>query len=98
MERYFAYLTGKAHDGILDYGLGEWGTLNPNVPTGFTATWAYYRDATLLAKIAGVLGKVDDAARYDAAAAQIAVAFNARFFDPARACAVPKLVVSSVSW
>lgn len=81
MQRYYDYLAGKAQGGILNYGLGEWGTLDSSVPTAFTATWAYYRDATLLSRIARVLGKPDDATRYGAAATQIADAFNTRLFD-----------------
>ncbi len=81
IQRYVDYLAGKAQGSILNYGLGDWGTLDRSVPTAFTATWAYYRDATLLSHIAHVLGKPDDETRYDAAAAQIAEAFNARLFD-----------------
>lgn len=81
MQRYVDYLGGKASGDILDYGLGEWGTLDGRVPTAFTATWAYYRDTTLLARTARVLGRPDDAARYEAAAARIATACNARLFD-----------------
>lgn len=81
MQRYFDYLSSKAQASILDYGLGEWGTLDPSVPKAFTATWAYHRDATLLAAMARVLGKNDDATHYDSMAGTIAAAFNGRFFD-----------------
>ncbi len=47
------------------------------------ATAFYYLDVCTMARIAGVLGKADDARRYGELAEAIKAAFNERFFDPA---------------
>lgn len=46
------------------------------------ATAFYYLDLWLMARIAGVLGRLDDAKRYEDRAARVKEAFNARFYDP----------------
>ncbi len=90
MRRYFDYLTSRADGRILSHGLGDWYDLGPKAPgvaqltpIALTATAIYYEDATVLAKIAKRLGRRDDAAAYEATAAEIGSAFNARFFDAA---------------
>lgn len=91
MQRYFDYLTSRADRRILSHGLGDWYDLGPNhpglaqlTPIALTATAIYYEDARTLARIAQHLRKSDDSARYTAEADAIAVAFNARFVDPAK--------------
>ena len=32
MQRYVAFLEGKAKDGIVDYGLGDWYDIGPGAP------------------------------------------------------------------
>jgi alpha-L-rhamnosidase len=54
-----------------------------NMPLSI-ATAFYYLDVTLMAKIAAVLGKIDEALIYDNLASEIKRAFNKRFFDPAQ--------------
>ena len=90
MQRYVAYLGTKATGHILSQGLGDWYDLGPKqpgtsqlTPMGVTGTATYYYDLTILAKIARLLGKADDAAGYEARGAAVKMAFNARFFDPA---------------
>jgi hypothetical protein len=83
MARYVAYLESKAGNGrILSYGLGDWRQLE-STPNAVTATTIFYDDARILAKMAELLGKTADAARYGKLAAEIQDAFNKQFFNAA---------------
>jgi alpha-L-rhamnosidase len=89
MQRYVAYLGSKATDQILSYGLGDWFDLGPArpgpsqlTPMALTATSIYFYDVDILSKVAGVLGKKEDAVKYVALANQIKSAFNKKFFNP----------------
>jgi alpha-L-rhamnosidase len=89
MQRYVDYLSSKAVDHILSHGLGDWYDMGPKPPglaqlTGMkvTATAVYYQDLTVLAKIAGLLGHSDDAARYIALAEEVKASYNRELFHP----------------
>jgi hypothetical protein len=90
MQRYVTFLQSKAVDGIVAYGLGDWYDIGPG-PSGFsklttlgvTGTIMLYEDAAALEKIATLLGKSADAAKYRALAAAEKDAFNKRFYDVA---------------
>lgn len=89
MQRYFDYLTSRAQNRILSHGLGDWCDVGPKsggypqlTPIPFVATATYYEAARAMEQIAQHLRRTDDAPRYAAAAAEIAAAFNATFFDP----------------
>ncbi|WP_339153907.1 family 78 glycoside hydrolase catalytic domain [Actinomadura luteofluorescens] len=79
MVRYVDYLSAKAKGNLLDYGLGDWITFDNSTPKGVTATFGYHRAVTALARIAQVVGKGADAARYEALAGEIGSAFNAKY-------------------
>ncbi|TMR98008.1 family 78 glycoside hydrolase catalytic domain [Nonomuraea basaltis] len=79
MCRYTDYLTGRADDGILGHGLGDWIGLDPATPVPLVSTWGYWRAATTMARVAGVLGRDDDAKRYRALSERIAAAFTSAF-------------------
>ncbi|HEY3686973.1 MAG TPA: family 78 glycoside hydrolase catalytic domain [Streptosporangiaceae bacterium] len=79
MRRYLDHLTSKASGNLLDYGLGDWAATDQSTPVGIAATYGYYRSASALADIAGVLGRTDDAAAYRKLAGNIASAFNAKY-------------------
>jgi alpha-L-rhamnosidase len=88
MQRYFDYLTSRAKDRLLSYGLGDWCDVGPKrggygqlTPAPLVATSIYYEDARALERIAGHLGRTDDARRYAAAATEIAASFNRAFLD-----------------
>jgi PelA/Pel-15E family pectate lyase len=88
MKRYVAYLGSKATDDIVSHGLGDWYDLGPKAP-GFaqltpvplTGTAFYYQDVRVLAEIATLLGKADEAAEYERLAGRIHAAFNREFFN-----------------
>jgi alpha-L-rhamnosidase len=92
MKRYVAYLASRARGDIVDYGLGDWYDIGPKppglsqlTPIALTATAIYFEDNQALARIAARLGREDDGRRYSEAVNRIKAAFNARFFDAARA-------------
>ena len=92
MERYVAYLASRARGDIVGYGLGDWYDLGPKppgpsqlTPIALTATAIYFEDNQALARVAARLGREDDVRRYSDAVSRIKAAFNARFFDAARA-------------
>ena len=87
MQRYAAYLHGKLKNGLLDYGLGDWYDIGPGEPgeskltsKGVTATATYYELLTDMTKIAALLGKPEDAARFQVESESVKQAFNDRFF------------------
>jgi alpha-L-rhamnosidase len=89
MKRYFAYLEGRAAGGLLAEGLGDWydvvvekpGRANLTPPP-VTATAFYYQNAVVLAKIAIVLGRADEAADFAARAEAIRATYNRDLFKP----------------
>lgn len=88
MQQYIDYLTSRADNHIVAYGLGDWFDIGPQGPgrsqltsNGVTATAIYYYNTTIVAQIARHLGKPDDAQKYEALAKEIKAAFNEKFFD-----------------
>lgn len=88
MKRYMEYLGKQASDHILTEGLGDWydiGPARPGVsqltPKGVTATAIYYYDLSILARVARLLGQVDEGRGYASLAAEVKKAFNDKFFD-----------------
>lgn len=75
MQRYVSFLEGKAVDGTVAYGLGDWYDIGPGDPglsklttLGVTGTLMLYHDAMTMHKIARLLRKDADAANYAALA------------------------------
>jgi alpha-L-rhamnosidase len=88
MIRYLEYLTNKAKNHILSYGLGDWYDIGPRepgpaqqTPNGVTATATYYYDLILMQKIALVLGRTSDAAKYKQLSLEVRKAYNNAFFN-----------------
>ena len=91
MRRYVAYLATRAHEGIIDYGLGDWLDIGPGEPgtsklttAGVTATAIYYQDLLVLEKATALLGHIEESRNYARQAAEVRIAFNSRFFDATR--------------
>ena len=89
MQKYLDYLTSRADNHIIDYGLSDWYDLGPEHPgysqlttRGVTATAIYFYDATIMQQVATLLGKTDDAQRYGELAAAIRKAFNEKYYHP----------------
>lgn len=89
MKAYYRYLESKAEDNILSEGLGDWYDLGPNHGPGraqltlppLTATAFLFQDASLLGKMAELLGRAEDAKHFKARAAAIRASFNERFYN-----------------
>jgi hypothetical protein len=89
MKHYIDYLARGAKGHVVSTGLGDWyDNLSEGDPTltpvELTDTAFYYQDYRVLAKIATVLGKVDEAAQFEQKAVDVRRAFNQKFFIPAR--------------
>lgn len=88
MANYLRYLDGRAQDGIVSHGLGDWYDIGPKppgvaqlTPVPLTATAIYYECTRVLASIAAVLGKSEEVRRHNDSADRIRDAFNRRFFN-----------------
>lgn len=89
MRRYVDYLSSRAENHIVGYGLGDWYDIGPGEPgeskltsRGVTATAIYYLDLQVLQKAGKLLGKSDDSQKYAALAAEVRKSFNSKLFDP----------------
>jgi len=85
MSRWVDFLSNKAKDYILSYGLGDWcppGYVSPkNTPVTLTSTGYYYYNVLIISQVAQILGKSDDAIKYSKLANCIKMAFNNKFFN-----------------
>jgi alpha-L-rhamnosidase len=94
MKAWVDYMTSRAGDDYLwtgDFHFGDWlafATTNSDYPGATTekdliATAYYAYSSGLLSKIATILGKTDDAAKYSKLSGNIKKAFNLEFVTPA---------------
>lgn len=96
-----AYLQGQTDEGVLTYSYyGDWappagqaqtnsigaGAVSARTPGSLISTGYFFYNATLLARIAGVLGKLEDVQHFNRQAADTAKRFHERFFDVQRGC------------
>jgi alpha-L-rhamnosidase len=91
-RRYVDYLTSRATYGspeaspqlthLGQIGLGDWSPWKTRTPEAVTDTGYYYRDARIVAAVARMLGKDEEAGKYDALADEIRAAFNRQFYHP----------------
>ena len=88
MVNYVKYLDSKATNSILSYGLGDWYDLGPKhpgyaqlSPKATTATAIYFYDYKVLAEMASVLGKKEEASTFTEKANEIKNAYNKQLFN-----------------
>jgi len=81
MKRFIDYQAQTAKDHIITLGNGDWAPVNEKTPKEVMSTAYYYSDTKTFAQIARLLGKVEDAKKYSALAAEIRKIFNKRYFD-----------------
>lgn len=88
MKKYVAYLTSRANNHIVEYGLGDWFDLGVERPgysqltsKGVTATAMYYYDVTIMKEIAELCEKEDDKIYFTKLADNIKKAYNQRFYN-----------------
>jgi hypothetical protein len=89
MKRYVAFLEASSENDIIHSGLGDWYDIGPKpawgsqlTPVSFTATAIFFYDNQIMAQIAKILDKKDDAAYFAARSETIRLAFNKAFFHP----------------
>ena len=95
--RWVRYLLKNTRGGVVRFSsMGDWaapvagtdhnstggGALSAITPPLLMSTGFLYLDCTLMAKVAGVLGKKEDEAAWLAAALQVKADFNRAFFNP----------------
>ncbi|MDT0677565.1 glycoside hydrolase family 78 protein [Autumnicola musiva] len=89
MTKYVDYLSSTAENHIVDHGLGDWydygehaAGYSKNSPIALSATSHYFYGASLVAKAADMLGRNQDAKKYQNLSTEIRKAFNNRFYNP----------------
>ncbi|HEY6914620.1 MAG TPA: glycoside hydrolase family 78 protein, partial [Paludibacter sp.] len=87
MRRYVDYLSSRANDHILSFGLGDWydygnfrAGFSRNTPVPFVATAYYFYDLKLLAEYAAMVGNAYDQQYYFRLAEEVRQAINTKFF------------------
>jgi hypothetical protein len=90
MKKYADYLSSRAKDNIIAYGLGDWYDIGPGEPgvsklttPGVTATAIYYQDLRVVENTLALAGREEESRAYAAKADAVRTDFNARFFDTA---------------
>ncbi|HDT14396.1 MAG TPA: alpha-L-rhamnosidase [Candidatus Aminicenantes bacterium] len=94
LKRYIDFL-GRNADGHIIRTLGKYGDWCPpggivpkKAPVELTSTWFYYHDVLILARLASVLGRSEEAQDYARLAASIKDAFNGAFLEDAQYAAI----------
>ncbi|MGE5326550.1 MAG: family 78 glycoside hydrolase catalytic domain, partial [Deltaproteobacteria bacterium] len=82
LKKYVEFLRSKAEGNVLRMGhYGDWVAIEPT-PIEFVSDSYYYYDVSILANVARILGKTEDADTYGKLAGEIKDAFNKTYFDP----------------
>lgn len=81
-KRYLRYLaTTEDEEGLIKHGLGDWLYYKAVTPPEFMVSCFYYYDNVLMAEMARLLGKEEEARPYLAKAKKLKAAINNRYFD-----------------
>jgi alpha-L-rhamnosidase len=81
LKKYVEFLRSRAENNILRYSYyGDWVAVE-QTPGELVSAAYYFYDVDLLAKMAAVLGRTDDAQSYSKLAGEIKEAFNREFLD-----------------
>jgi alpha-L-rhamnosidase len=80
MKRYVDFMTSRAKDHLISFGLGDWVPAKTTTPELVTSSGYYYADAVIVAKTAALLGKTEDAKKYGDLAESIRQAFNKQLY------------------
>ena len=88
MRAYVDYLTSRADNHIVSFGLGDWydygdfkAGFSRNTPVPLVATAHYYMDLTYLVEAARMVGNAYDVNYYTELAEEVKNAFNAKFLN-----------------
>jgi alpha-L-rhamnosidase len=81
IKRYVDHINSKWPTGLTTWGLGDWIPVKSKSPVELTSSSYYFVDATILAKVAKLLGKQADFKTYSALAEKIKDAVNAKYLN-----------------
>ena len=82
LKKYVGFLQSKTENGLVKFSsYGDWVAID-KCPGSLVSSFYYYYDVKVLAEIARVLGKAEDATTYDRLAVGIKDAFHKEYFDP----------------
>jgi alpha-L-rhamnosidase len=82
LKRYVGFLQSKAENGLVKFSsYGDWVAVE-KCPGSLVSSFYHYYDVKVLAEVARVLRKVEDAKIYDRLATGIRAAFHKEYFDP----------------
>ncbi len=82
MKASLDFIHGTSEDYIVDWGLGDWGSIPlESTPKNQANTAAFYYLTTIVAQVAELLGKSEDAGEYNSLANAIRDSFNQKFLD-----------------
>ncbi len=87
-KRWLLLVAGEFPDGVVTRGLNDHESLAP-APAPPMVTPLFYQSARLLAGLARLLGRTEDAAQFEAVAEKSRLAWQQKFFDPATGTAGP---------
>jgi alpha-L-rhamnosidase len=82
LKKYVEFLRSKAADNVLRYSYyGDWVAIE-HTPGAVISDFYFYYDTRILANVAKILGKTEDAATYSSQASEIKQGFNKAFYNP----------------
>ncbi|GHU61623.1 alpha-rhamnosidase [Bacteroidia bacterium] len=81
LKLYTNHLIEVAHNGLTDWGLGDWVPVKSQTPREYTSSVYYYRVVSILAKTAQLFGKTDDFTKYSAQAEKVRAAINQKYLN-----------------
>ncbi len=82
VRKYVEYLRTREENGLVRYSYyGDWVAVH-KTPGSIVSSFYYYYDVRVLADMAKVLGRVEDAKTYAELAERIKIAFHREYFDP----------------
>ena len=81
IRRYVDYINRISPDNLTDWGLGDWIPVKSKASKELTSSCYYFTDATILAKTAKMLGKIEDFEKYSSLAEKIKNAINKKYLN-----------------
>jgi alpha-L-rhamnosidase len=82
IKKYVEYLRSRAENGLVKFSYyGDWVAVD-KTPGSIVSSFYYFYDVKILADMAKILGKDQDAKMYSALAEAIKTAFHKEYFDP----------------
>ncbi|MDY7109841.1 MAG: family 78 glycoside hydrolase catalytic domain [Planctomycetota bacterium] len=84
MRGWVDYMRAQARGDLYEReGYGDWVAVEPSPTKPISAAY-FYLSTVLLSRMAGAIGRDDEAGEYETLAARIRKAFNERYFDPSK--------------